>query len=60
MSGWLYLARLSRFESHFSSATAWKLKYRPEKLTAWKMFKFSIWHLMLLYLFYYWPITTCS
>src|SRR5690554_757133 len=47
MSGWLYLVG-STILSCWFLAYAWKLKYRPEKLTAWKMFKFSIWHLMVL------------
>ncbi|MCL4410847.1 MAG: heme o synthase [Gammaproteobacteria bacterium] len=49
MSGWLYLAGVSVLNLVFLGY-AWKLKYRPEKLTAWKMFKFSIWHLMFLFI----------
>jgi len=30
-------------------AYAWKLKYAPSKKTAFNMFAFSIWHLMLLF-----------
>src|SRR5690554_1848466 len=47
MSGWLYLVGVNILNIIFLGY-AWKLKYRPEKLTAWKMFKFSIWHLMVL------------
>lgn len=49
MSGWLYLVGVSVLNLVFLGY-AWKLKYRPEKLTAWKMFKFSIWHLMFLFI----------
>ena len=49
MSGWLYLVGVNILNVIFLGY-AWKLKYRPEKLTAWKMFKFSIWHLMVLFI----------
>ncbi|MCH8501660.1 MAG: heme o synthase [Aliidiomarina sp.] len=49
MSGWLYLIGVNILNVIFLGY-AWKLKYRPEKLTAWKMFKFSIWHLMVLFI----------
>jgi len=49
MSGWLYLVGVNILNIIFLGY-AWKLKYRPEKLTAWKMFKFSIWHLMVLFI----------
>ena len=28
---------------------AWKLKFAPQESTAWDMFKFSIWHLMVIF-----------
>ncbi|MCL5256051.1 MAG: heme o synthase [Gammaproteobacteria bacterium] len=49
MSGWLYLVGVNILNVS-PAGYAWKLKYRPEKLTAWKMFKFSIWHLMVLFI----------
>lgn len=48
MSGWLYLAGVTVLNLCFL-AYALKLKYRPEKHTAFNMFKFSIWHLMVLF-----------
>ncbi|MCH8492914.1 MAG: heme o synthase [Idiomarina sp.] len=48
MSGWLYLAGVTVLNLWFL-AYALKLKYRPEKHTAFNMFKFSIWHLMVLF-----------
>lgn len=48
MSGWLYLVGVSLLNIAFL-AYAIKLKYRPNKLTAFNMFKFSIWHLLVLF-----------
>lgn len=48
MSGWLYLVGVSLLNIAFL-AYAIKLKYRPHKLTAFNMFKFSIWHLLVLF-----------
>ena len=49
MSGLVYLVGVSALNAGFLWY-AWKLKYQPEKLTAFKMFKYSIWHLMLLFI----------
>lgn len=49
MSGWLYLAGVTVLNLWFL-AYALKLKHRPEKHTAFNMFKFSIWHLMVLFI----------
>lgn len=49
MSGILYLAGVTALNGGFLYY-AWKLKYRPAKFTAYNMFKYSIWHLMLLFI----------
>lgn len=48
MSGVIYLLGVSILNAMFL-AYAWKLKYAPSKKTAFNMFAFSIWHLMLLF-----------
>jgi protoheme IX farnesyltransferase len=45
MSGLLYLAGVSALNIGFL-AYAWKLKFSPNKMTAYNMFKYSIWYLM--------------
>lgn len=45
MSGLLYLAGVSALNIGFL-AYAWKLKFSPDKMTAYNMFKYSIWYLM--------------
>ncbi|RUO23388.1 protoheme IX farnesyltransferase [Aliidiomarina iranensis] len=49
MSGLIYLVGVSALNIGFL-AYALKLKYNPSKFTAYKMFKFSIWHLMGLFI----------
>ncbi|RUO33916.1 heme o synthase [Aliidiomarina soli] len=49
MSGWLYLAGVSALNLGFLGY-AWKLKFAPSKLTAYNMFKYSIWYLMGLFI----------
>ncbi|RUO37682.1 protoheme IX farnesyltransferase [Aliidiomarina shirensis] len=49
MSGLIYLVGVSVLNLGFL-AYALKLKYKPNKFTAFKMFKFSIWHLMGLFI----------
>lgn len=49
MSGLIYLVGVSALNLGFL-AYALKLKYKPNKFTAFKMFKFSIWHLMGLFI----------
>ncbi|EGN74509.1 protoheme IX farnesyltransferase [Idiomarina sp. A28L] len=49
MSGLIYLVGVSALNIGFL-AYALKLKYKPNKFTAFKMFKFSIWHLMGLFI----------
>ncbi|PWW40526.1 protoheme IX farnesyltransferase [Idiomarina loihiensis] len=48
MTGMIYLIGVSVLNAIFL-AYAWKLKYAPSKKTAFNMFAFSIWHLMLLF-----------
>ncbi|MDV6317231.1 heme o synthase [Idiomarina sp. HP20-50] len=48
MTGMIYLVGVSLLNAVFL-AYAWKLKYAPSKKTAFNMFAFSIWHLMLLF-----------
>ena len=48
MTGMIYLVGVSVLNAIFL-AYAWKLKYSPSKKTAFNMFAFSIWHLMLLF-----------
>lgn len=48
MSGAIYLVGVTVLNAIFL-AYAWKLKYAPQKKTAFNMFAFSIWHLMLLF-----------
>jgi protoheme IX farnesyltransferase len=48
MSGVLYLIGSTALNLVFLGY-AWKLKYAPEKNTAYSMFTFSIWHLMLMF-----------
>ncbi len=48
MSGVVYLIG-STLLSIWFLAYAWKLKFAPSKLTAFNMFKFSIWQLLLLF-----------
>ncbi|HAD49237.1 MAG TPA: protoheme IX farnesyltransferase, partial [Idiomarina sp.] len=48
MSGTIYLVGVTVLNAIFL-AYAWKLKYAPKKKTAFNMFAFSIWHLMLLF-----------
>ncbi|AVJ54983.1 protoheme IX farnesyltransferase [Idiomarina sp. OT37-5b] len=48
MSGVIYLVGVSVLNAIFLGY-AWKLKYAPNKKTAFNMFAFSIWHLMLLF-----------
>lgn len=48
MTGMIYLVGVSVLNAIFL-AYAWKLKYAPSKKTAFNMFAFSIWHLMLLF-----------
>jgi len=48
MTGMIYLVGVSLLNAIFL-AYAWKLKYAPSKKTAFNMFAFSIWHLMLLF-----------
>ncbi|HAE90464.1 MAG TPA: protoheme IX farnesyltransferase [Idiomarina sp.] len=48
MSGVLYLIGSTALNMIFLGY-AWKLKYAPEKNTAYSMFTFSIWHLMLMF-----------
>lgn len=48
MTGMIYLVGVSALNAIFL-AYAWKLKYAPNKKTAFNMFAFSIWHLMLLF-----------
>jgi len=48
MSGAIYLVGVTVLNAIFL-AYAWKLKYAPKKKTAFNMFAFSIWHLMLLF-----------
>ncbi|TRW48998.1 protoheme IX farnesyltransferase [Aliidiomarina halalkaliphila] len=49
MSGLIYLVGVCALNLIFL-AYAWKLKVNPGKFTAWNMFKFSIWHLMILFM----------
>ncbi|RUO30711.1 protoheme IX farnesyltransferase [Aliidiomarina sedimenti] len=49
MSGWLYLTGVSALNLGFLGY-AWKLKFAPSKLTAYNMFKYSIWYLMGLFI----------
>ncbi|KFZ27965.1 protoheme IX farnesyltransferase [Pseudidiomarina atlantica] len=48
MSGIIYLIGSSILSVWFLGY-AWKLKFAPTKTTAYKMFTFSIWHLMVLF-----------
>ena len=48
MAGVLYLIGSTALNMIFLGY-AWKLKYAPEKNTAYSMFTFSIWHLMLMF-----------
>lgn len=48
MTGPIYLVGVSVLNAIFLGY-AWKLKYAPNKKTAFNMFAFSIWHLMLLF-----------
>lgn len=48
MSGAIYLVGVTALNAIFL-VYAWKLKYAPKKKTAFNMFAFSIWHLMLLF-----------
>lgn len=48
MTGVIYLVGVTLLNAIFL-AYAWKLKYAPSKKTAFNMFAFSIWHLMLLF-----------
>jgi protoheme IX farnesyltransferase len=48
MSGIIYLIGSSILSVWFLGY-AWKLKFAPTKATAYKMFTFSIWHLMVLF-----------
>ncbi|MCH2455652.1 heme o synthase [Idiomarina piscisalsi] len=48
MTGMIYLVGVTALNAIFL-AYAWKLKYAPNKKTAFNMFAFSIWHLMLLF-----------
>lgn len=48
MTGMIYLVGVTALNVVFL-AYAWKLKYAPNKKTAFNMFAFSIWHLMLLF-----------
>lgn len=48
MTGPIYLVGVSVLNAIFLGY-AWKLKYAPSKKTAFNMFAFSIWHLMLLF-----------
>lgn len=48
MSGSIYLIGVTLLNAIFLGY-AWKLKYAPCKKTAFNMFAFSIWHLMLLF-----------
>ena len=49
MSGWIYLVGAVALNTIFF-AYAWKLKFNPEEQTAMDTFKFSIVHLMLLFI----------
>ncbi|RUO26786.1 protoheme IX farnesyltransferase [Aliidiomarina minuta] len=49
MSGLIYLAGVSALNIGFL-AYAWKLKFAPNKMTAYNMFKYSIWYLMGLFI----------
>ena len=49
MSGLIYLVGVSVLNAGFLWY-AWKLKFRAEKFTAFNMFKYSIWYLMLLFI----------
>lgn len=49
MSGLVYLLGVSALNIGFLGY-AWKLKYAPGKLTAYNMFKYSIWYLMGLFI----------
>jgi len=49
MSGLLYLVGVSALNVGFLWY-AWKLKFKPEKHTAFNMFKYSIWYLMVLFI----------
>ncbi|MCC5855222.1 MAG: protoheme IX farnesyltransferase [Idiomarina sp.] len=48
MSGWLYLVGVTGLNIGFL-AYAWKLKFNAGKFTAYNMFKYSIWYLMVLF-----------
>ncbi|PTC00699.1 protoheme IX farnesyltransferase [Thalassospira xiamenensis] len=48
MSGVIYLVGVTVLNAIFLGY-AWKLKFAPRKTTAFSMFKFSIWHLMVLF-----------
>lgn len=48
MSGLVYLVGVSGLNIGFL-VYAWRLKYAPQKLTAFNMFKYSIWYLMALF-----------
>lgn len=49
MSGLIYLAGVTALNIGFL-AYAWKLKFAPNKMTAYNMFKYSIWYLMGLFI----------
>lgn len=49
MSGLVYLVGVSALNVGFL-VYAWRLKYAPKKLTAFNMFKYSIWYLMALFI----------
>ncbi|RUO81149.1 protoheme IX farnesyltransferase [Idiomarina tyrosinivorans] len=48
-AGWIYLTGVSLLNAVFLGY-AWKLKFAPEKKTAFNMFAFSIWHLLALFI----------
>lgn len=49
MSGLIYLVGVSALNIGFLGY-AWRLKYKPNKFTAYNMFKYSIWYLMALFI----------
>lgn len=46
MSGLFYLVTSAGLNAAFFHY-AWRLKYHPQEDTAWRMFKFSVWHILL-------------
>ena len=49
MSGLIYLVGVTALNIGFLGY-AWRLKYKPNKFTAYNMFKYSIWYLMALFI----------